>query len=172
MCEVRHPGAGGGYEISPDRRTTHHRVWHLPCLHHIDLDVFGSVHRRGPEQRHPRDDAHRSAGIRSEHWLDDSDHDQRLRRVVHAGARDRARDRHHDLADRARRLHDLLHFPQSLPRLTARQALRTPPVSLTEQRSEEHTSELQSRENLVCRLLLEKKKKKSMYDSVLISNAL
>src|SRR5690606_40274097 len=31
----------------------------------------------------------------------------------------------------------------------------------TEVRSEEHTSELQSRENLVCRLLLEKKKKKS-----------
>src|SRR5690606_42034497 len=29
----------------------------------------------------------------------------------------------------------------------------------TSQRSEEHTSELQSRENLVCRLLLEKKKK-------------
>src|SRR5436309_5944133 len=30
-----------------------------------------------------------------------------------------------------------------------------------ELRSEEHTSELQSRENLVCRLLLEKKKQKS-----------
>src|SRR5436309_6371418 len=30
---------------------------------------------------------------------------------------------------------------------------------LDEQRSEEHTSELQSRENLVCRLLLEKKKR-------------
>src|SRR5690606_37492923 len=30
-----------------------------------------------------------------------------------------------------------------------------------EKRSEEHTSELQSRENLVCRLLLEKKKKKN-----------
>src|SRR5690606_41564035 len=30
-------------------------------------------------------------------------------------------------------------------------------------RSEEHTSELQSRENLVCRLLLEKKKKKYIY---------
>src|SRR5690606_39309710 len=29
-------------------------------------------------------------------------------------------------------------------------------------RSEEHTSELQSRENLVCRLLLEKKKNKKM----------
>src|SRR2546422_8223217 len=31
------------------------------------------------------------------------------------------------------------------------------------QRSEEHTSELQSRLHLVCRLLLEKKKKKNMY---------
>src|SRR5690606_40776804 len=31
-----------------------------------------------------------------------------------------------------------------------------------QERSEEHTSELQSRENLVCRLLLEKKKKKSI----------
>src|SRR5690606_41327718 len=30
------------------------------------------------------------------------------------------------------------------------------------QRSEEHTSELQSRENLVCRLLLEKKKKQKI----------
>ena len=33
-------------------------------------------------------------------------------------------------------------------------------TAVTEKRSEEHTSELQSRENLVCRLLLEKKKKK------------
>src|SRR5436309_8476295 len=32
-------------------------------------------------------------------------------------------------------------------------------------RSEEHTSELQSRENLVCRLLLEKKKKKNTLKS-------
>src|SRR5690606_40087675 len=30
-----------------------------------------------------------------------------------------------------------------------------------DERSEEHTSELQSRENLVCRLLLEKKKKQT-----------
>src|SRR5207302_2776572 len=36
--------------------------------------------------------------------------------------------------------------------------IETPGLELT--RSEEHTSELQSRENLVCRLLLEKKKKK------------
>src|SRR5690606_42077153 len=33
------------------------------------------------------------------------------------------------------------------------------PLSTSLLRSEEHTSELQSRENLVCRLLLEKKKK-------------
>src|SRR5690606_9332986 len=33
-------------------------------------------------------------------------------------------------------------------------------VPTSQARSEEHTSELQSRENLVCRLLLEKKKKK------------
>src|SRR5690606_39416487 len=33
-------------------------------------------------------------------------------------------------------------------------------LMVTIDRSEEHTSELQSRENLVCRLLLEKKKKK------------
>src|SRR5690606_40860716 len=32
-------------------------------------------------------------------------------------------------------------------------------LRILEDRSEEHTSELQSRENLVCRLLLEKKKK-------------
>src|SRR5690349_23465688 len=32
------------------------------------------------------------------------------------------------------------------------------PVSVTRVRSEEHTSELQSRRDLVCRLLLEKKK--------------
>src|SRR5690606_41710489 len=38
-----------------------------------------------------------------------------------------------------------------------RSSLATSP---SRSRSEEHTSELQSRENLVCRLLLEKKKKK------------
>src|SRR5690242_21104524 len=36
----------------------------------------------------------------------------------------------------------------------------TEPDALIIQRSEEHTSELQSHVNLVCRLLLEKKKKK------------
>src|SRR5436309_4561060 len=42
-----------------------------------------------------------------------------------------------------------------VPEIEGRQMLQT--------RSEEHTSELQSRENLVCRLLLEKKKIKKIY---------
>src|SRR6266478_10198498 len=61
-------------------------------------------------------------------------------------------------------LHDALPIhnlsrPRSLPHSGLRSAWRTrPPVSSTS-RSEEHTSELQSQSNLVCRLLLEKKKK-------------
>src|SRR6266511_5587940 len=39
---------------------------------------------------------------------------------------------------------------------------RVRPLPQRRRRSEEHTSELQSRENLVCRLLLEKKKKKRL----------
>src|SRR2546430_13540076 len=35
----------------------------------------------------------------------------------------------------------------------------SPPIRFRQKRSEEHTSELQSQSNLVCRLLLEKKKK-------------
>src|SRR3712207_8015535 len=38
-------------------------------------------------------------------------------------------------------------------------------VDRGDRRSEEHTSELQSRQYLVCRLLLEKKKKKSNYNT-------
>src|SRR5690625_6784995 len=37
---------------------------------------------------------------------------------------------------------------------------------IEEFRSEEHTSELQSRGHLVCRLLLEKKKHKNLYSSI------
>src|SRR5688572_32521242 len=42
-----------------------------------------------------------------------------------------------------------------------RPARHDPPAG----RSEEHTSELQSQSNLVCRLLLEKKKKKNLHPS-------
>src|SRR5690349_23459941 len=38
-----------------------------------------------------------------------------------------------------------------------------PPVLIPATRSEEHTSELQSRRDLVCRLLLEKKKKNTKH---------
>src|SRR5438445_9358614 len=41
-------------------------------------------------------------------------------------------------------------------------------ISFTSKRSEEHTSELQSRQYLVCRLLLEKKKKKKNNTNILI----
>src|SRR5690606_42132817 len=41
------------------------------------------------------------------------------------------------------------------------QAITDTLVQVLAERSEEHTSELQSRENLVCRLLLEKKKSRS-----------
>src|SRR2546426_12155502 len=44
-------------------------------------------------------------------------------------------------------------------RTIQQRALGRPVVHMTVQRSEEHTSELQSPCNLVCRLLLEKKKK-------------
>src|SRR5690606_40981225 len=43
-------------------------------------------------------------------------------------------------------------------RTTGPSPARSSPTAPTAARSEEHTSELQSRENLVCRLLLEKKK--------------
>src|SRR5438105_6691755 len=43
---------------------------------------------------------------------------------------------------------------------TAKDTGRGAGLAAEEQRSEEHTSELQSRVDLVCRLLLEKKKKK------------
>src|SRR5436309_13451730 len=50
--------------------------------------------------------------------------------------------------------------PARLRSLADRSMRRGRPSAIAGQRSEEHTSELQSRENLVCRLLLEKKKKK------------
>src|SRR5215475_5525 len=62
--------------------------------------------------------------------------------------------------------HHTLVLTNSVPRLEVQllkyrhpDALPNPQLAtLREVRSEEHTSELQSRENLVCRLLLEKKK--------------
>src|SRR2546430_3181356 len=47
------------------------------------------------------------------------------------------------------------------PRAAPIRVVRASPRELIDYRSEEHTSELQSQSNLVCRLLLEKKKKQS-----------
>src|SRR5438105_6227729 len=46
-----------------------------------------------------------------------------------------------------------------------RASRRRPGGGVTHDRSEEHTSELQSRVDLVCRLLLEKKKKETQYEN-------
>src|SRR5262249_62419041 len=48
------------------------------------------------------------------------------------------------------------------PRASPGPAAPSPRSKLSERRSEEHTSELQSLTNLVCRLLLEKKKNESL----------
>src|SRR5947199_1363232 len=60
--------------------------------------------------------------------------------------------------------HAAIHLPLRL-RLTRTAAVKIPPLP----RSEEHTSELQSLRHLVCRLLLEKKKKTNPMQSA-ISN--
>src|SRR2546422_7007038 len=52
--------------------------------------------------------------------------------------------------------------PVRSPLLGGSRLLSLPPGTEMFQRSEEHTSELQSRLHLVCRLLLEKKKKLSV----------
>src|SRR5690606_40440966 len=60
---------------------------------------------------------------------------------------------------------DDITYPEGVPEIS-REKNAVSPVKMNRQeiqplpRSEEHTSELQSRENLVCRLLLEKKKKR------------
>src|SRR2546430_14131535 len=55
-------------------------------------------------------------------------------------------------------LHDALPIYAGLPRSRATARCGSP-AAPAPRRSEEHTSELQSQSNLVCRLLLEKKKK-------------
>src|SRR2546422_6247705 len=62
---------------------------------------------------------------------------------------------------------EILAFPEAFARVEAMLKGATPLLIKgrvnVEERSEEHTSELQSRLHLVCRLLLEKKKKKKKY---------
>src|SRR5205807_4469221 len=69
---------------------------------------------------------------------------------------------------RAALAHGALSISARPHRRSARQALRGACANLFGQRSEEHTSELQSPCNLVCRLLLEKKKNNMHDDQVII----
>src|SRR3712207_8195453 len=64
------------------------------------------------------------------------------------------------LSDRARPASDATRRPIPRHESTRAWPAAAPPASTGHSRSEEHTSELQSRQYLVCRLLLEKKKKK------------
>src|SRR2546422_4959821 len=74
---------------------------------------------------------------------------------VHSGPRPLAADAGHEVQSEDRRA-------RASAVLGGRPADRRP----REIRSEEHTSELQSRLHLVCRLLLEKKKKKKKKNSI------
>src|SRR3712207_7759711 len=68
----------------------------------------------------------------------------------------------YDLSARGLRLNILInHCHIGYCKLIVKFSLAFGPITITKepQRSEEHTSELQSRQYLVCRLLLEKKKK-------------
>src|SRR5690625_6554006 len=65
-----------------------------------------------------------------------------------------------DLSE-ADRLELLLEFSDNLPEPPERYAGHEDQMEQVTERSEEHTSELQSRGHLVCRLLLEKKKKRT-----------
>src|SRR5438046_5665370 len=56
-------------------------------------------------------------------------------------------------------------FHYATKRSACRKHMFSPPLSSIPRRSEEHTSELQSLTNLVCRLLLEKKKVNLTYYS-------
>src|SRR5205085_9004668 len=61
-------------------------------------------------------------------------------------------------------LHDALPICSTTRRIASSSTVRSPSASSSpaaRRRSEEHTSELQSQSNLVCRLLLEKKKQKA-----------
>src|SRR5436305_11699234 len=77
-----------------------------------------------------------------------------------------------DLADRRRRVHAPRDATRAVRRAAAAESIRRHRVGLMRgpcrrprrrRRSEEHTSELQSRPHLVCRLLLEKKKQSDIF---------
>src|SRR3989475_7097011 len=83
---------------------------------------------------------------------------------------------HHVVHFLGRDLRDLHLLDDQFPTTDRDRALRGLDARLGDRalnrldRSEEHTSELQSQSNLVCRLLLEKKKKNNILDTIRSSN--
>src|SRR6266550_9264895 len=71
----------------------------------------------------------------------------------------------HDALPNFRRVEQ--HRPREVPNGLENSSLAS---RLVDERSEEHTSELQSRLHLVCRLLLEKKKKKTPQFNIVNNN--
>src|SRR5690606_20441404 len=108
------------------------------------------AHTRGGEAV-----AHARALLRpAVHLVDQGGHDARPRAAQRVPQRDRAPI---DVGDGLVQS-ELAHHRQRLHRegLVEFDEIQIPHAELGARRSEEHTSELQSRENLVCRLLLEK----------------
>src|SRR2546427_6710810 len=82
--------------------------------------------------------------------------------LFRSGPPERDEGRRHAIADERRQARAVGGLDDPVERVEGREQNRPDvPVALAPEarRSEEHTSELQSQSNLVCRLLLEKKKK-------------
>src|SRR2546430_13211796 len=70
------------------------------------------------------------------------------------------------VCEEAHRAGDPESLGQVFPKIETLDVLAERQPGIIHQRSEEHTSELQSQSNLVCRLLLEKKKNKKPVDTL------
>src|SRR5690606_41815870 len=81
-------------------------------------------------------------------------------RDLHSFPTRRSSDLHVEAPDEQRQPDERQHDPAEAYPDVRHRLPDDDPLKYHDDRSEEHTSELQSRENLVCRLLLEKKNKK------------
>src|SRR5207302_3859071 len=114
---------------------------HLPCLHRRSQPPLAPPRHNGRD-RNPHK-------IQPDHRRHEDEHGHGVGSGRHDGGDDR---------DDQNGIAEIL--PQKSRRDDAEKRQKENQNRQFKNRSEEHTSELQSRENLVCRLLLEKKKKK------------
>ena len=98
------------------------------------------------------------AGVKLLDYSNDEDHNRLVVTVV--GEPDALKEAVIEAIGIAVELIDLNHHQGQHPRMGAVDVVPFIPIKGCTMRSEEQTSELQSRPHLVCRLLLEKKKKK------------